>query len=124
MRINLIVVTIFLLAGQVYSQEKKYNYPVTPEKTNCDSIMISGMDTVRVISLINNSSFRIEQSFRLTRKNGLQKASYYSCDGLTGYLVFKYKNKEYYREGINIHDWENLKKSPDPEGVIKHTYLK
>ncbi len=124
MRGVFIVVIIIRLTVQAYSQDNKYNYPVTPEKTNCDSIMISGIDTVRVITLINNSAFRFEQSFRLTRKNGLQKASYYSCDGLTGFLVFKYKNKDYYRDGINIHDWENLKKSPDPEGVIKHTYLK
>ena len=102
------------------AQEVEHNYLVGPQSTNCDSLDIIGFSLSESIALIRASTYRFDQSFRLTRKQGLQLGEYYSCDNKEGFLIIKYDGKESLYYKVDKHIWDELISSSDPEGY----YLK
>lgn len=103
-----------------FAQEVEHNYKVGPQSTNCDSLDISGQSASQSIELIRATKFRFNQSFRLSRKQGLQLGAYYSCDNKGGFLIIKYDGKENLYHKVDKHLWEEFISSSDPEGY----YLK
>lgn len=75
------------LVQQVSAQEVEHNYPVGPQKTNCDSLELERLPFETVVSTLENTSFRFDQGFRISRVSGVRAAHYYSCNGTTGYLL-------------------------------------
>ena len=102
------------------AQEVEHNYTVGPQITNCDSLDVVGFSISESIAMIRNSTYRFDQSFRLTRKQGLQLGEYYSCDNKEGLLIIKYDGKESLYYKVDKHIWDELISSSDPEGY----YLK
>lgn len=85
-RFGLLLLTSFLIQ-QVMAQEVEHNYPVGPQNTNCDSLNLAEMPLEEVISTLENTSFRFDQGFRISRISGVRAAHYYSCNGIDGYLI-------------------------------------
>ena len=102
------------------AQEVEHNYLVGPQSTNCDSLDLIEISLSESIALIRASTYRFDQSFRLTRKQGLQLGEYYSCDNKEGFLIIKYDGKESLYYKVDKHIWDELISSLDPEGY----YLK
>lgn len=102
------------------AQEVEHNYDVGPQSANCDSLDIVGQSLPESIELIRVTKFRFNQSFRLSRKQGLQLGAYYSCDNEGGFLIIKYDGKELLYHHVNKQLWEEFISSSDPEGY----YLK
>ena len=98
------------------AQEVEHNYLVGPQITNCDSLDIIGFSLSESIALIRASTYRFDQSFRLTRKQGLQLGEYYSCDNEVGFLIIKYNGKESLYHKVDRRIWDELISSSDPEG--------
>ena len=98
------------------AQEVEHNYLVGPQSTNCDSLDIIGFSLSESIALIRASTYRFDQSFRLTRKQGLQLGEYYSCDNEVGFLIIKYDGKESLYHKVDKRIWDELISTSDPEG--------
>lgn len=98
------------------AQEVEHNYSVGSQITNCDSLDITGFSMPESIAMIRNSTFRFDQSFRLTRKQGLQLGEYYSCNNEEGFLIIKFDGKEYLYHKVDKHIWNGLISSSDPKG--------
>jgi len=125
--IKLLFVLSFFYLNITFAQEVEHNYLVGPQVTNCDSLDITGLSLHESIEKIRASKFRFDQSFKLTRKQGLQSGEYYSCDNERGYLVITFDGIESLYVNIEKDTWNDLISSSDPEGLYfkmkkKHEY--
>jgi hypothetical protein len=107
-------------ASNCAAQDVQHNYELGPQFTSCDSLKIEGLSLEKSISQIRSAKYRLQQSFRLTRRQGLKKAEFFSCNGQEGFLIILYNEKEVLFEDITRDYWEKLRRSSDPEGM----YLK
>ncbi len=96
----------------------EHNYHVVSGFTDCDSLTLKGLEKDEAVKLLQNTRFRFQQDFRLTRKKGLKAGSYYSCDGKKGYLSIIFDDKKYLYINVPLKIWENFIKSADPEGYF------
>ena len=97
-------------------QEVEHNYLVGPQVVTCDSLELASEPLEERLSMIRSAKYRFDQSFRLTRKTGLQQGEYYSCDNLTGYLIIKYDDTFYLYMKVKKNLWDQMLSSSDPEG--------
>lgn len=116
MKFFYILILLSLVTSHVFAQEVEHNYQVGPQSTNCDSLDITGLSQSGSIELIRASKFRFNQSFRLSRKQGLQLGGYFSCDNKEGFLIIKYDGKESLYQNVAKQVWEEFISSSDPEG--------
>lgn len=97
------------------AQEIEHNFPVGPQTTNCDSLDVNGLSLPESITLIRASKYRFDQSFRLTRKQGLQLCEFYSCDNKQGFLIINYDGIKFLYQKVDKLIWNELFSSSDPE---------
>ena len=98
------------------AQEVEHNYQVGPQMTDCDSIQLVGLTESEAIASIATYSYRFQQKFRLTRKNGFQGGEFYSCDTKHGYLIIKFNNRDRLYLDVEKSIWDELISNQDPEG--------
>ena len=98
------------------AQEVEHNYLVAPQSVDCDSLKMEDLPSSQAKKLIRASIFRFDQSFRLTRKSGLQLAEFYSCDNESGYLIIKFDDQEKLYRDVQKDNWDKFITSSDPEG--------
>lgn len=99
------------LFGQV-----EHNYPVGPQNTNCDSLDIYALSFDEAVHLIERSTFRFQQQFKISRTYGVMNARYYSCNGEEGYLIMKVDKKDLLYFDVPKIKWERLISSADING--------
>lgn len=64
----------------------------------------------QAISLVKRSTFKIEEIANTSRSSLFTSAKYYSCNGFTGYLIYKTnRGYEYIHKGVPINVWEEFK---------------
>ena len=115
-----VLLLILFEAQCAFSQGVEHNFIVGPQEVTCDSLKLDGVSQEIGIEKIRVAKFRFQQSFKLTRKSGLQLGEYYSCGDLLGYLIIKYNDTSYLYQDVEKTLWDQLVSSADPEGV----YLK
>lgn len=115
-----IIIISLVNCSCLFAQEVEHNYKVGPQSTNCESLDIKEQSLSKSIELIRASKFRFNQSFRLSRKQGLQLGAYYSCDNKDGFLIIRYNGKENLYHKVDKQLWDEFISSSDPEGY----YLK
>ncbi len=60
---------------------------------------------------IKSANFTIEESIDTSISTFIEGATYYSCDGETGFLVIEIKNTEYIHQNVPITLWRNFKQA-------------
>jgi len=85
---------VIMFHWQAAYGQVEHNYPVGPQYTNCDSLDISSASLVEMIGSIENSKFRFQQQFKISRTYGIMNARFYSCDGEKGFLIMKVDKKD------------------------------
>ena len=64
----------------------------------------------QAIELVQNSRFVFTDEANTSSSSWISSASYYSCDGKTGYLVYSTNSgKEYIHQGVPINIWRGFK---------------
>ena len=91
----------------------EHNYLVGPQSTDCDSLSIASLSIDEAISKIENSKFRFQQQFKISRTFGVMNARYYSCDGESGYLIMLVDKINYLYLKIPKSVWDKLITSSD-----------
>ncbi len=112
------VLVCWLSINCCYAQEVEHNYRVGPQTTTCDSLKLDGENLGVFIGKIRQTSFRFQQSFKLMRRQGLQKAEYFSCDNAHGFLVVSMDGTETLYSNVAKDQWQQLISSSDPEGYF------
>jgi hypothetical protein len=122
-----LVICFFNYSIDVCAQEVEHNYAVGPQNTDCDSLQMTGLPLDEIISTIQNTSFRFDQGFKITRVSGIREGHFYSCNGENGYLVLTIgKEKKVFRE-VPKSTWNEFINSSDLDGfyeeLIKSKYI-
>jgi hypothetical protein len=94
---------------------------------DCNKLPDSFTSYTQAISLVKSSSFKIEETANTSNSSWIKSANYYSCDGITGYFIYKTKEgEEYIHKGVPINVWEEFKKASSKGSYydynIKHRY--
>ncbi len=108
----------FISMVHIYAQEVEHNYPVGPQKTNCDSLQLKDRSTGEIISNIENSTFRFDQGFKISRFAGIRAGHFYSCDGENGYLILTIGKEKKIFSGVPKTIWNEFIKSTDLDGYF------
>ena len=61
------------------------------------------------ISFVKNASFKFTDQVNTSKSSWIRSASYYSCDGQTGYFIISTDNKEYIHKNVPIEVWKQFK---------------
>ena len=113
---------IFFIVIVTYSsgrgQEVEHNYLVGPQLVTCDSLVLNDLPKDLSIEKIRSTKFRFDQSFKLTRKTGLQLGEYYACDNLSGFMIIQYAGTSYLYIEVKKQIWDQMISSSDPEGFF------
>jgi len=109
------VLIIMCVVGPLYAQVE-HNYKVDPQSTNCDSLNLATLPIIEAISIIEQSTFRFQQQFKISRTYGVMDARYFSCDGKFGYLIIKVDKEDYIYIDVPKPKWTSLISSADING--------
>ena len=76
---------------------------------NCDSLNKKFSSYNEAITLVRNTSFKIEEKVN-TDSSWIDSIEYYSCDELTGYLIVNTKKgKSYIHKNVPFQVWNEFK---------------
>lgn len=79
--------------------------------TPCDEINQNFKSYSEANSAVKSASWVIVEDLNTSKSSWLRKATYYSCDELTGYLIIKTDSNEYIHEGVPIEIWNGFKQA-------------
>ncbi len=83
----MLMIFFFLSLVTIVIGQVEHNYLVGPRHTGCDSLNIGGLPAGEALTAIENTIFRFDQKFKLSRAEGLRAGHFYSCDGISGFLI-------------------------------------
>ncbi len=72
---------------------------------------------------ISKADFKINESANTSKSSWIRGASYLSCDGKTGFLIFKTDSKNYIHQGVPLGLWQDFQ-SATSFGKFWNTNLK
>ncbi len=78
---------------------------------NCDSLNKKFSSYNEAVTLVRNTSFKIEDKVN-TDSSWIDSIEYYSCDGITGFLIVNTKKgKSYIHENVPNEVWNEFKRA-------------
>lgn len=98
---NKIILTSFFLCCLFFSS--------CSQKINCEQLANQFLTYQEAGRKIKSASFKISEKANTTKSSWINSASYYSCDGNTGYFIFVAKEKEYIHFGVPYSVWQGFK---------------
>jgi hypothetical protein len=76
----------------------------------CKDLPANFKSYTEALSKVKSASFLVKESVDCNRSFWIHSASYYSCDGETGYLIMKTKEgREYLHKDMPIGVWRSFK---------------
>lgn len=107
------ILLLICLTSANLKAQVEHNYLVGPQHSTCDSLQIDLNYPDSAIHSIEKAVFRFDQKFRLSRITGVQGGHFYSCDGISGYLIITIdRSKKLYKD-VPRKIWEELIKTSD-----------
>lgn len=93
------------------------------ERIPCEDIPESFESYDEAHRIIKSASFAFNDSQSTAKSSWIRRASYHSCDGLSGFLVIRTDNGEYFHQNVPISVWNRFK-SADSYGRFWHVNVK
>lgn len=97
------------------------------QKTSCEQLPTQFSSYKEAVNKIKGASFKISDRVNTSRSSWITSASYYSCDGSTGYFIFVAKGKEYIHKEVPFTIWTGFKNAESFGNFynknIKHKYI-
>ncbi len=115
----LLIILILLYAQQAVGQVR-HNYPVGSSRINCDTLHVIDLGKEEALKMLEQTTFRYKQEFKMTRKQGLQGGAYYLCGSNNSFLVVVIDDKKSIFRNVPLEIWKEFSESSDPENY----YLK
>jgi hypothetical protein len=80
-------------------------------QNNCKDLPKTFYSYNEAINKVKTSKFSFVDNVNTSNSSFINSAYYYSCDGMTGYLIISLNNKEYIHSGLPIKIWLSFKNS-------------
>jgi len=97
------------------------------QKANCGHLPQTFSSYQEAIKQIKSATFKIKEEANTVKSSWIRGASYFSCDGKTGYFLFKTEGKEYIHTGVPFDIWQGFKRAESFGSFynknIKHKYI-
>lgn len=77
--------------------------------TDCENLPSHYKSFYSAIQTIRSASFKIKESVNTSKSSWVRGASYYSCDGITGFFILETDKQSYLYKGVPIEIWEGFK---------------
>lgn len=96
------------------------------KNVNCDRLPQHYSSYQDAIEKIQNAHFKIEESVNTSKSSWVRGASFYSCDGISGYFILQTDEEDYVYANVPTEIWTGFKNA-DSFGTyynqkIKHKY--
>jgi hypothetical protein len=78
-------------------------------QTNCVRLPSTFKSYNQAISLVKAAKFKIIETANTSKSSWVKSATFYSCDGKTGYLIILLKNKEFIHANLPYTEWKRFK---------------
>jgi hypothetical protein len=79
---------------------------------SCNQMTDEFTSYIQAINSVKHSSFKFTDEIITSKSSWIRAASYYSCDGKTGYFIFKTDEKEYIHANMPVEIWNAFKNAP------------
>lgn len=76
---------------------------------NCENIPSSFPSYSKALNIVESSIFSVKENIKTAKSSWIFNASFYSCDGKTGFLVITTKKKKYLFQNVPIFIWRGFK---------------
>ncbi len=80
-------------------------------ESNCDELPTKYSSFDEAVITIKKASFEVEESCNTSKSSWVLGASYYSCNGSTGFFILKTANQDYLYSGVPLDVWKGFKKA-------------
>lgn len=90
---------------------------------NCDKLPAHFESYEQAKTIIKDSSFSTKDEMTNIKSSWITSASFYSCDGSSGYMIIGMRGKEYLYNGVPFDVWNDFKKA-DSKGKFYHRHIK
>ena len=80
-------------------------------QTDCANLSKSFSSYDQAIYEVKNAKFKIADHVNTSRSSFITGASYYSCDGQTGFLIIGLNNRQYIHKDLPMKVWLSFKKA-------------
>lgn len=104
---------VLLLIRSITAAQEVHNFKMDPEKTDCHQIKLTD-NLNENIQLIEQSTFRFMQSIKISRYHVPNNVAYYSCDGISGYLIAQENDSSLLFRNVRKTLYDSLIGSDDP----------
>lgn len=78
------------------------------QKESCDNLPKTFTAYDEAFEQIKSANFKISESVNTSKSSWIRNASYYSCDGLTGFFILETSEKEYLFSDLPYYVWRNF----------------
>jgi len=93
---------------------------------DCEQLPANYSSYAEAIQTIQSAHFKIAESINTSKSSWIRGASYYSCDGNTGFFIIKTDRGDYIHSNMPIDIWEEFKNAKSYGSYynqfIKHRY--
>ena len=104
------------------SKDSNTKQPTGNTETNCDQLPTSFSSYDDAISAVKAATFKIQETLNTSKSSWIRGASYYSCDGITGYMIIETDEKEYLHQGVPISLWNQFKVAASFGSFYDHNF--
>lgn len=87
---------------------------------NCDSLPAHYSSYNQAMNIVRHTHFRIHETCNTSTSSWIRGAEYYSCDGQTGYFLFKTDKKWYIHSGVPISVWKGFEDASSRGSYYDH----
>lgn len=78
-------------------------------KDCCDNLPTQFSSYDQAVSKIESSEFKIKEEANTSKSSWIKNASYYSCNGLTGYFILETSKIKYLYSDLSYQKWKEFK---------------
>lgn len=96
-KIKIVLVCLFIASITGFAQ------------TNCVKLPSAYKSYSQAINSVKRANFKITETASTSKSSWVKSATYYSCDGKTGYLIIMLKTKEYIHSNLPYSIWKGFK---------------
>ena len=78
---------------------------------NCNDLPGQFSTYSQALYEVRNAKFSYSDQMNTSKSSFITGASYFSCDGKSGYMIIRLNNKDYIHQGLPKHVWLSFKRA-------------
>jgi hypothetical protein len=100
-----------------------FSIGLTAYGQDCNNLPTTFASYDQAVSLVKASTFKTKESVDTSKSSWIRGVTFYSCDGVKGFLILKTDSREYIHQNVPIEVWRGLKNA-DSFGNYYNNYIR